>query len=219
MGHVDDMAAREGDFPSMTIFSERLAAIRQQKKTNLALMLAPRVPLMPVPIAKYDDPFLPFGKAIIDVTHDLVCAYLFDLASYLSIGAAGAVALERTIAYAKGESVLTILHGVFSTEDYVEAAGAGGFGVDAVTVCGSDEGLLKAYNGALHEGVIVAEQGDRTSPAVAARLSADNTRIEVINHHLPGGVVSIRVARNEVLYASQREDFAEQVRAALEAMR
>ncbi len=204
----------------MTVFSERLAVIQQQKKTNLALMLAPRVPLMPMPIAKFDDPFLPFGKAIIDVTHDLVCAYLFDLASYLSIGAAGAVALERTIAYAKSESVLTIMHGLFPTADYIEACGAGGFGIDAATIsrCGYDAELLKAYSGALNEGVIFAEHGYsgvQMPPVHAAWLNDDCTQIDVINHRLPDGYVSIRIAR----YVSQREDFAEQVRAALEAMR
>jgi len=209
----------------MKTFPERLAEIQQQKKTRLALTIAPRVMQMPMPIAKYDDPFLPFGKAVIDATHDLVCAYLFDLASYLSIGAAGAVALERTIAYAKSEGILTILHGLFSIPDYVESAGAGGFGVDAVTVMrnGQDVALFTAYSEALNEGVIFADQGYASgqlpSVPMIAEFSADRTKISVSSSKLPGSTSQIHVVGNDVLYASQREDFAERVRAALEALR
>ena len=192
----------------MRAFPERIIAIQQQKNTTLALTLAPRVLQMPSPIQKYDDPFLPFGKAIIDATHDLVCAYLFDLASYLSLGAAGAIALERTIAYAKaGQDVLTILHGRFTTADYVEATGVAGFNVDAVTInqLDSDSDVLHAYSNALNQGVVFAD--------------GDSHSLTVFSAESPDYAGKIRIAGNEVLYASQREDFAEQARAALEALR
>ena len=72
---------------------------------------------MPYPMQRYDDPFLPYGRAVIDATSDIACAYVFDLAAYLSIGASGAIALERTIAYVPSPS-LTILHGMFTRAEY-----------------------------------------------------------------------------------------------------
>src|SRR4051812_25649910 len=97
--------------------------------------MSPRLTKMPLPMQRYDDPFLPFGKAIIAATQDLVCAYVFDLAAYLAIGAAGAVALERTIAFV-GENNLTVLHAWFADSGYISAAEA--FGVDAVTLADGD---------------------------------------------------------------------------------
>jgi hypothetical protein len=60
-------------------FYDKLRAAQSQRESDLALLLAPKLAKMPLPIARYDDPFLPFGKAIIDATRDLVCAYVFDL--------------------------------------------------------------------------------------------------------------------------------------------
>ena len=104
-------------------FSVRLRAAQAARDSDLALMLSPRLAQMPLPMQRYDDPFLPFGKAIIDATRDLVCAYVFDLAAYLALGAAGAVALERTIAYAgTDDATVTILHAPFVGAAYVDAA-------------------------------------------------------------------------------------------------
>ena len=195
-------------------FYEKLADAQQQRRSDVALLLAPKLSRMPLPIAAYDDPFLPFGKAIIDVTRDLVCAYVFDLAAYLALGAAGAIALERTIAYARADgTTVTILDAPFATGAYVEAASDGGFCVDGVTVTQTE--AAAAYT---------AEQGRAAFVVVA-----------VPNQHLPGvdlylphesrflatdgaqGVYQIRLLGESYLYAGSREDFAEQVRAAVSA--
>jgi len=89
--------------------------------------------LLPLPIQRFDDPFFPFSKQIIDATQDVVCAYLFDFARYLTLGAAGGVALERSIAYARSTHI-TILHGPFATNAYAQVADVRAFGVDAVTL-------------------------------------------------------------------------------------
>lgn len=49
----------------------KLAKLQQDRTTNLALILSPLLARMPLPMQRYDEPFLPFGKAIIDATHDL----------------------------------------------------------------------------------------------------------------------------------------------------
>ena len=156
------------------------------RATNRALLMSPRLTKMPLPMQRHDDPFLPFGKAIIAATQDLVCAYVFDLAAYLAIGAAGAVALERTIAFV-GENNLTILHAWFAGSGYTSAAEA--FGVDAVTL--ADDGYIHDYH--------------------AAGLGV----FEVNSPSLVGEGVEMRLFGENTLYAGYGEDFAEQVRAAL----
>jgi hypothetical protein len=96
------------------------------------IMLAPVVSSLPLAIQRYDDPFLPFGKAVIQGTRDLVQIYVFDLAAYLALGGAGAVALERTIRYVD-EQIITIIHGPFSRQAFAGLTDIISFGADAVT--------------------------------------------------------------------------------------
>ena len=200
-------------------FAGRLEAIQRKRQTNLGLLMRPRLQQLPLPMQKYDDPFLPFGKAVIAETRGLVCAYVFDVAAYLALGAAGAVALERTIAYARAtHDTLTILHGPFASPDYVEAAGEGGFAVDALTVV--DEALLEPYTSAgfgafvVRSGeapVIIPLPGDAGSYWPDAELF---TLLSPADHSL-----QIRLAGERALYAGRGDDFAERARQALEAKR
>ncbi|MFN8529608.1 MAG: hypothetical protein U0670_13440 [Anaerolineae bacterium] len=206
------------------VFSQRLYEIQQTKQTTLALTLSPKLAKMPLPIQKYDDPFLPFSKAIIDATHDRLCAYLFDLGAYLALGGAGAVALERSIAYARAQGdVLTILHGLFKTTQYLEVGGPGGFNVDAATVVrsGSDNEVISTYSHGMNEGVIFLQDGYagvRLPPIPApAEFTEDLSKIQIMSPQIPGFVIQMHIVGDEVLYAGQRDDFEAQVRAALEA--
>ena len=162
----------------------------------------PRLEQMPLPIQRHDDPFLPFGKAIIIATRDLVCGYMFDVAAYLALGAAGAVALERTIAYV-GDHSLSILQGPFASADYAQAAGAGAFNVDAVTLTNADD--TQAYH---REDVGVFVLGNEREDVGA--FDVENSML------LLDGIV-LRLLGNDVLYAGRGDDFAEQVRAAVKA--
>ncbi len=163
-------------------------------RENLALLLKPIITRMPGQIQKYDDPFLPFGKAVIAATHDLVGAYVFDCAAYLSIGAAGAIALERTIAFAHGDA-LTVLHGPFATADY--AALLDGFEVDAITVLGRfavpPERMVLPVN---------------PVDDVKAGYWPQAGRLNILGQ-------SMTVAGEDVLYASKDEDFTDHIRARL----
>ncbi len=172
-------------------FHERLQEAQEARGTDRALMLIPRLSQMPLPMQRLDDPFLPFGKAIIAATRDLVCAYAFDLAAYLALGAAGAIALERTVAYAgTDDQTVTILHAPFVGSAYVEAAAA--FNVDAVTLASLED--APAYQAA-GLGVFWMDR--------AGQLT------------LPGDTRSICLFGESALYAGRGDDFADQTRATL----
>jgi hypothetical protein len=145
LGHVDGLALADntqgsdsvtsGATPSAT-FRDLLEAAQKRNNSTLAIGLAPIVNKLPFEIQRFDDPFLPFSKAVIDTTADLVCAYVFHLGAYLALGAAGAVALERAMAYVPSYLV-KILHGPFANDEYVRAAFEDGFGANAVTLAPS----------------------------------------------------------------------------------
>jgi hypothetical protein len=162
--------------------------------------LAPRVADLPGPIQKYDDPFLPYSRAIIEATAESVAGYWFDLAAYLALGAAGAIALERAVALVRaGGAHLTVLHGPFARGDYAALAGRDALHVDAATI---------------------------TERRVAAQFEATGVRPlppfeQATSHHdgFDDGYVSIAGQRYSLLrqsFLSQfvREDFVEQLRAA-----
>lgn len=123
-------------------FLEKLGELRASRESNLALFMNPRLENLPLPISRFDDPLLPYGKEIIKATQEYVAAYVFDLASYLALGAAGAVALERTIRFASRDNI-TFLHAPFASDEFSAMADATAFGVDAITV--SDSSLLRTY--------------------------------------------------------------------------
>lgn len=80
-------------------YLEKLQAAQDRNNSWLCVGLDPDVDRLRVDVLKWDEPILPFNKAIIDATADLVCAYKPNLGFYLQWGAAGVIALERTIAY------------------------------------------------------------------------------------------------------------------------
>jgi hypothetical protein len=197
-----------------TSFIEKLEAFRNVRHTDIGLLLAPHLSMMPLPIQGYDDPFFPFGRAIVDATRDLVCMYMFDLASYLLLGAAGAIALERTIAYASRD-VLTILHGPFVGQGYAGVMDESAFAVDGVTL--ADGQYLDVYVQRLDRGALIVRTGD------SIILDAPDTGgfywqgAQLIT--LPGSDDQTLRLRLAVLKDIQGEDFTERVRGELERMR
>ncbi len=121
----------------MPAFVERLRAAQTRSGGSLAIGIAPALDKLPAAVAKIDDPFLPLGKLIINTTADLACAYVFHLSAYLAIGAAGVVALERTLAYVP-QGILKVLHAPFASTDYVRATFEDALGADAVTLSSAD---------------------------------------------------------------------------------
>ena len=74
-------------------FVDRLSEASTANQSLLCIGLDPQPSLMP-----FADVFQ-FNKAIIDATHDLVCAYKPNLAFYEALGLEGLEALKRTVDY------------------------------------------------------------------------------------------------------------------------
>jgi hypothetical protein len=189
-------------------FAEKLVTA-QEARGNIILLIVPRLPKLPLPIQRYDDPFLPFGREIIRATSDLVCGYMFDLAAYLALGAAGVIALERTLPYTELDSV-RIFHGPFAGAGYAPAAFDGNFNFDAVTL--ADDSHYSAYTAQEWQGAFVVRH-DEPSPTPYGVYWTDAHRLTW------PGVHPLHVAGESVLYADRSENFAEGVRAAVEKLR
>lgn len=157
------------------------------------LALRPRLPLLPLSIQRFDEPLLPFGKALVTSTCDIVTGYIFDFAAYLSIGAAGAIALERTIGYVLASSAAcAIVHGPFVSDEYALAMGKTAFCADAVTV----------LDGAVMDGFHA--QSILTLPVSPSGLP---DRLAI-----PGTHLDIPVLGDAVVYQSREDEFADVVR-------
>jgi hypothetical protein len=178
---------------------------RLHAESDLVLLLRPEVMKMPLPIRRYDDPFLPFGKAIIKQTRNVVCGYMFDLAAYLAIGAAGAIALERTLSYIAGEK-LAIIHGAFASAAFATISDENAFAADAVTLApGADVG---AY----------IQRADRGALTITSNHIVDY-RYDITANTLTLTDVTLRVIGDDVVYADSSDDFAQAIRSQLEALR
>lgn len=118
-------------------YLHKLAAAQERNDSWLCIGLDPDPARLPLPAMQWDEPVLPFNKAIIDATADLVCAYKPNLGFYLQWGAAGVIALERTIAYIP-DHIPVVLDCKTGDISHTQAAWGRGlydvWGVDAVTV-------------------------------------------------------------------------------------
>lgn len=118
-------------------YQEKLLAAQQKNHSWLCIGLDPVPESLPVEALKWDEPVLPFNRRIIEATADLVCAYKPNLGFYLQWGAAGIIALERTIA-AIPEPIPIILDCKIGDIGSTQAAWGRGlfdeWDVDAVTV-------------------------------------------------------------------------------------
>lgn len=193
-------------------YAAKLRDAQSRRKTTIGLLLAPQLAAMPLPIQRYDDPFLPYGKAVIRATQDVVCAYIFDLAAYLAIGAPGAVALERTIAFARaGGETVTILHAPFATDDYATAASDEAFAVDAVTLTG--DAPAGAYLRLSGMGIY------RVSSGTSSGVGEYNAGASLFTYPDNERSLVIQVLDDIAVGSPRGDDFAEMIRAAVEAQR
>lgn len=179
-------------------------------ESHLAVGLKPQIANLPAPIARYDDPFLPFGRAIIEATHEFACAFVFDLASYLALGAAGARALERTIPLVPN-NVITILHGPFYTADYAAAAFEEAFAVDAVTLGQGKLEVVSAYTKQPNHAAFVMSKS-ALSPANMNVGFYDATWFELAGKQ-------IQWVTEPIIYASGLDDFQNAAREAAQKYR
>lgn len=134
---------------------ERLRSLHDVQHVPVVVRFNPRPGLLPLPAQRYDEPLLPLGREIIKATKHIVCGYCFNLAAYLAWGAAGMIALERTVALVD-YPLLRILHGPFASADYALAAFESPFGFDAVTL--ANRMPLDAYSTYSDRGAFVLSE-------------------------------------------------------------
>ena len=117
-------------------YLDKLRTAQKENDSWLCVGLDPDPARLPIPMLKEDEPVLPFNRAIIEATADLVCAYKPNLGFYLQWGAAGMIALERTIAFVP-EGIPIIIDCKCGDIGHTQEAWAKGlldyWGVDAVT--------------------------------------------------------------------------------------
>jgi hypothetical protein len=192
----------------MPEFVSKVQSIVESRTSKIVLLLSPVIEQMPLPIQRYDEPLLPFGKAMIDATRDVVCGYAFDLEAYLVPGAAGIIALERTINYVP-DHVITILHGTFFTPSATSIMSKTGLNVDAVTVGRVD--LIGQQSAELQSRLLlVGEQA-----AEYGRFSVEQWSVTVLDE---GEAIQLQLVSYQDLDSSQGLDFAESAREALLAL-
>jgi orotidine-5'-phosphate decarboxylase len=118
-------------------YLQKLKSAQEKNNSWLCVGLDPQPERLPLQALKWDEPVLPFNRAIIEATADLVCAYKPNLGFHLQWGAAGIIALERTIA-AIPDHIPVIIDCKTGDIGHTQAAWAAGlldlWGVDAVTV-------------------------------------------------------------------------------------
>ena len=206
MGHLDGvaLAAGSGREAGVTPYRDKLLAAQAAHGSALAVGLAPWPEKLPYFIVqRHDDPFLPFSKAIIDATADHACAFVFDFAAYLCLGASGAVALERAIAYVPAP-LLKIVHGPFTNVAYLRALSESGFNADAFTVLTHHADEFAALVNATVQGVYLDA---RCTLNAAGTYSADVLRYG-------DDVPPLRWIVDEISFASRRDDYREAATAA-----
>lgn len=169
-------------------YLEKLKNIQEQNNSWLCIGLDPDPIRLRVDVLKWDEPILPFNKAVIDATADLVCAYKPNLGFYLQWGAAGVIALERTIAYVP-RHIPIILDCKTGDIGHTQAAWANGlfdeWGVDAITVNPfvGEEAVRPMIDGRVHKAVYILARTSNPSArqfqgnfAAGEGLSADVIR-------------------------------------------
>lgn len=120
----------------MKRFLTRLKEAQARSGSWLCVGLDPVMERLPDAVRTKDRPLVAFGRAIVEATADLVCAYKPNLAFWLAEGAAGLEALGATLEAVPGH-VVVVLDGKFGDVGHTAAAYArfafDRLAVDAVT--------------------------------------------------------------------------------------
>ncbi len=160
-------------------YLDKLLQAQETNESWLCVGLDPQPELLPLPVLKWDEPVLPFNRAIIEATADLVCAYKPNLGFYLQWGAAGVIALERTIATIP-DHIPVIVDCKTGDIGHTQAAWAAGlldlWGVDAVTI-----------NPFVGEEAVQPMVGDRPDKAVYLLARTSNPSAVQFQGDLIGG--------------------------------
>lgn len=183
MGIGAGMVNVKGQAFIMMDFAEKLRHAQAGAHGDWALYISPEVNKLPFEIGRFDDPYLPYARAIYTATKDLVCAYMLDFGAYLRLGAAGAVALERSIDLI-GDTHPVILDAALASTRFVGIWDETAYGCDGLTI--ADARVLSAYQTRADRAAFLMATGDvdsRVNPTYwvdARTLGIDTLRIRLL---------------------------------------
>ncbi len=121
-------------------FLQKLDAAVDKNNSLLCVGLDPNMDKLPRHLRQSETPFFDFGKAIIDATADLVCAFKPNSAFYEARGAAGIEELKQTCDYIRETYpelpiILDFKRGdIDSTNNHYDTFAFDYLGVDAITI-------------------------------------------------------------------------------------
>jgi hypothetical protein len=232
----------------MNAFQERIRAAQRERQTSLCLSLDIVIADTPLPVLPADEPMLPFARAIIEATTDLVCAYQIRPIYFFAEGGSGMIALERIVRLIPPSTPLIVDMRLDDASDAALASRAAFYQYKGSAVTARQEipastaqaiaGYDRGGQGvlAVFDGAPVALSAAWQGYSIAASRSADAAEARRLN---PDGITlyqradeldrataralagpgSIFVVDRSVLYASRRMTIAEDARAAAMRLR
>ncbi|MFP4458216.1 MAG: orotidine-5'-phosphate decarboxylase [Candidatus Zixiibacteriota bacterium] len=118
-------------------YFEKLSTIQKKNNSLLCIGLDPDPEKMPSFLKLSPDVIFSFNKAIIDATHDLVCAYKPNIGFYMAGGVPALKSLKRTIEYIPEDTPVILDCKVGDVKHTAESYAKGvldEFGADAITI-------------------------------------------------------------------------------------
>ena len=248
IGLSDRVRLAAGMIKPMNAFEQRIRAAQRERQSSLCLSLDIVIADTPLPVLPSDEPMLPFARAIIEATADLVCAYQIRPTYFLAEGGSGMIALERIVRLIPESTPLIIDLRVDDANEAALAARAAFYQYkgSAVTarrelpeataraIAGYDrggQGVLAVFDGApvalpdAWHGYAI-EAARTAEAAEARRLNPDgialyqhSDALESAASRALAGPGAVFVVDRAVLYAARRMTFAEDARTAAMGLR
>ncbi len=164
-------------------FLRKLTNAQESTNSWACVGLDPAMDRLPDAIRNAESPLVTFGRAIVEATADLVCAFKPNLAFWLAEGPAGLCALQAVVA-AIPDHIPVILDGKFNDIGHTAAAYARFafeiIGADAVTVnpyLGID-GVRPFIADAEHGAFLLARTSNPSAPDLQDRLVGEHALYE-----------------------------------------
>ncbi len=172
-------------------FKNKLNTAQQTNNSLLCVGLDPVMGRLPEAVKEADNPFLSFGRAIVEATADLVCAYKPNLGFWLAEGPIGIAALQTLIGEIP-QHLPVILDGKFNDVGHTAAAYARAafetLGADAVTAnpyLGIDA-LRPFLDDEAHAIFLLARTSNPSAPDLQDLITGDYPLYEKVAEHAAG---------------------------------
>ena len=169
----------------MTTFTEKLRKAQDHNQSWLCIGLDPVMERLPKAVLASEDPLLTFGRAIVEATADLVCAYKPNLGFWLAEGHAGLRALQHLVASIP-DHLPVILDGKFNDVGHTAAA----YARAAFETLGADAATVNPYLGldalrpfladAAHGVFLLARTSNPSAPELQDQIVGDHPLYEEV---------------------------------------